>query len=140
MDFLQCVTGGDTVGKISKEGRAPLSLLASSPCWEMQEAEESRLQCSVAVHCIALQCIAVLHCVHCGAAVGAVGTVECPLHCTVHSAHSSVTVDPRWQPAGSDLAPHCTSCKLLPGVAWDFTQYCLVLPCIADSIETVLTH
>ena len=77
---------------------------------------------------------------HCGAAVGAVGTVECSLHCTVHSAHSSVTVDPRWRPAGSDLAPHRTSCKLLPGVAWDFTQYCLVLPGIADSIDTVLTH
>ena len=59
MDFLQCVTGGDSVGKSSKEGRAPLSLLASSPCWEMQEAEESRLQCSVALHCVSLCWIAV---------------------------------------------------------------------------------
>ena len=61
---------------------------------------------------------------HCGAAVGAVGTVEYSLlHCTVHSAHSSVTVDPRWQPAGSDLAPYCRTvhparcCLVLSGIS-----------------------
>ena len=117
-------------------------------CWPLHLAGKCRKQrragFSAALHCIALHCGGLRSCIavhcsglrfivlHCGAAVGVVGTVECSLlHCTVHSAHSSVTVDPRWQPAGSDLAPHCTSCKLLPGVAWDFTQYCLVLPSVA---------
>ena len=84
-------------------------MLASSPCWEMQEAEPSSLHC-IALHCVALHCV-LLRCI-------AVGSVECSL---------GVTVDPGGT-AGilHGIHPHCCCCSLLHSVAW--MEHCVLSP------------
>ena len=76
--------------------------------------EPSSVQCCIAValRCIVLQLLARL---------------------AELRAHSGVTVDPRWQPAGWDLAQHCrtASFKLLPAISHSFAWYYLILPSIA---------